>query len=64
MKVVVRGTGGYDDFYQKLIAGFDFVSVQGIFCMESILENGPVDLVRLGGADGTVKGMVRAAGGC
>lgn len=48
LKVVARGMAGYDAFYQKLITGFDFATVTGIFSMEAMLENRPVDLVRLG----------------
>lgn len=48
LKVVARGMTGYDAFYQKLITGFDFATVTGIFSMEAMLENRPVDLVRLG----------------
>lgn len=47
LKVVTRGMPGYDAFYQKLITGFDFATVQGIFGMEPILENRPVNLVRM-----------------
>lgn len=47
IKVITAGMLGYDAFYQKLITGFDFASVQGIFCMEPILEGRPVDLVRM-----------------
>ena len=44
IKVVTRGMPGYDAFYQKLIEGFDVLSVQGIFSMEAILEGRAVDL--------------------
>ncbi|MBI1171469.1 winged helix-turn-helix transcriptional regulator [bacterium] len=47
IKVATRGMAGYDAFYQKLITGFDFATVSGIFSMEAILENRPVDLPRL-----------------
>lgn len=46
VKVVTRGMAGYDAFYQKLITGFDFATVTGIFSMEAILDNRPVDLLR------------------
>lgn len=47
IKVVTRGMAGYDAFYQKLITGFDFVTVTGIFSMEAILETRAADLGRL-----------------
>ena len=47
VKVVTPGMAGYDAFYQKLITGFDFATVTGIFSMEAILENRPLDLTRL-----------------
>ncbi|MCJ8141207.1 Lrp/AsnC family transcriptional regulator [Falsirhodobacter halotolerans] len=46
IKVVTRGMGGYDAFYQRLITGFDFHAVTGIFSMETILESHPLDLTR------------------
>jgi Lrp/AsnC family transcriptional regulator len=46
VKVVTRGMPGYDAFYQKLITGFDFATVQGIFAMEGIIESRASDLVR------------------
>lgn len=47
LKVVTRGMAGYDAFYQRLITGFDFDTVTGLFSMEGILENRPADLNRL-----------------
>lgn len=47
LKVVTRGMAGYDRFYQKLIDGFEFDKVTGLFSMERILENRPADLNRL-----------------
>jgi Lrp/AsnC family transcriptional regulator len=47
LKVVTRGMAGYDAFYQRLIIGFDFDTVTGLFSMEGILENRPADLNRL-----------------
>lgn len=47
LKVVTRGMAGYDIFYQRLINGFEFDTVTGLFSMEGILENRPVDLNRL-----------------
>lgn len=47
IKVVTRGMGGYDAFYQKLITNFDLATVTGFFSMEAIINNRPVDLSRL-----------------
>ena len=47
LKVATHGMAGYDAFYQKLITGFDFATVTGIFSMEAILENRALDLTRL-----------------
>lgn len=47
LKVVTAGMAGYDAFYQKLITGFDFAAVTGIFSMEAIVENRAMDLTRL-----------------
>ncbi|KPQ05866.1 MAG: Lrp/AsnC family transcriptional regulator [Rhodobacteraceae bacterium HLUCCA12] len=47
LKVVTRGMAGYDAFYQRLITGFEFDTVTGLFSMEGILENRAVDLNRL-----------------
>lgn len=47
LKVIANGMPGYDAFYQKLITDFDFASVQGVFCMEPILENRAVNLVQM-----------------
>lgn len=47
LKVVTRGMAGYDMFYQRLITGFEFDTVTGLFSMEAILENRAVDLNRL-----------------
>lgn len=47
LKVVTRGMAGYDIFYQRLINGFEFDTVTGLFSMEGILENRAVDLNRL-----------------
>jgi Lrp/AsnC family transcriptional regulator len=47
LKVVTKGMAGYDAFYQRLITGFDFDTVTGIFAMEALVENRPVDLLRL-----------------
>lgn len=47
IKVVTRGMSGYDAFYQKLITDFDLATVTGFFSMEAIINNRPVDLMRL-----------------
>ncbi len=47
IKVAVRGIAGYDDFYQRLIKDVDLERVTGLFSMEAIIENRPVDLTRV-----------------
>lgn len=47
LKVITRGMDGYDAFYQRLITGFDFDTVTGLFSMEGILENRPANLSRM-----------------
>ncbi|WP_199489520.1 Lrp/AsnC family transcriptional regulator [Pseudotabrizicola alkalilacus] len=47
LKVVTPGMAGYDRFYQRLIDGFEFDKVTGLFSMERILEHRPADLNRL-----------------
>jgi Lrp/AsnC family transcriptional regulator len=47
IKVVTGGMSGYDAFYQKLVTNFDLATVTGIFSMEAIIDNRPVDLGRL-----------------
>ncbi|WP_410000597.1 Lrp/AsnC family transcriptional regulator [Mesorhizobium sp. SP-1A] len=44
IKVVTRGMGGYDAFYQKLITDFDLMTVTGFFSMETIISNRAPDL--------------------
>jgi len=44
IKVVTRGMAGYDAFYQKLITHFDLATVTGIFSMEAITQNRPIQL--------------------
>jgi Lrp/AsnC family transcriptional regulator, cysteine-sensing transcriptional activator len=46
IKVIVCGMAGYDDFYQRFIQGFDHERVTGLFSMEAINENRPIDLTR------------------
>lgn len=47
LKIVTQGMAGYDRFYQRLIDGFEFDKVTGLFSMEQIFENRPADLNRL-----------------
>lgn len=47
LKVVTQGMAGYDAFYQRLITGFEFDTVTGLFSMEGIVEAQPADLRRL-----------------
>ena len=47
LKIVTAGMAGYDRFYQRLIDGFEFDKVTGLFSMERILEHRPADLNRL-----------------
>lgn len=47
LKIVTQGMAGYDRFYQRLIDGFEFDKVTGLFSMEQILDNRPADLSRL-----------------
>lgn len=47
IKVVTRGMGGYDAFYQRLITSFDLATVTGFFSMEAIIDNRAADLNRL-----------------
>ncbi|MFN4153832.1 MAG: Lrp/AsnC family transcriptional regulator [Paracoccaceae bacterium] len=47
LKIVTQGMAGYDRFYQRLIDGFEFDKVTGLFSMERILENRAADLNRL-----------------
>ncbi|TGD43909.1 Lrp/AsnC family transcriptional regulator [Pseudotabrizicola sediminis] len=47
LKIVTPGMAGYDRFYQRLIDGFEFDKVTGLFSMEQIFENRPADLNRL-----------------
>lgn len=45
IKVVTRGIAGYDQFYQKLVDGFDLSVVTGHFVMEEMISGRPVALV-------------------
>jgi Lrp/AsnC family transcriptional regulator len=48
IKVVTRGMQGYDAFYKKLTIDFDLATVTGFFSMEAIIDERPVDLLRMG----------------
>ncbi|HET7887218.1 MAG TPA: Lrp/AsnC family transcriptional regulator [Bradyrhizobium sp.] len=47
IKIVTRGMGGYDSFYQRLITNFDLERVTGMFSMEAIIQDRAPDLTRL-----------------
>lgn len=47
LKVVTSGMAGYDTFYQRLITGFEFDTVTGLFSMEGIIQHRAPDLSRL-----------------
>lgn len=42
LKVITKGMGGYDNFYQRLIEGVEIEAVTGVFSMETIMENRPL----------------------
>ncbi|WP_220387200.1 Lrp/AsnC family transcriptional regulator [Cognatishimia activa] len=44
LKVVTRGMSGYDAVYRKLTAGFDLDVVTGLFSMETMLDDRPLDV--------------------
>lgn len=44
IKVVTRGISGYDEFYRKLVDGFDLSVVTGHFVMEEMIAGQPVSL--------------------
>lgn len=48
IKVVTRGMQGYDAFYKKLTVDFDLATVTGFFSMEAIIDDRPLDLLRMG----------------
>jgi Lrp/AsnC family transcriptional regulator len=47
IKIVTKGMGGYDSFYQRLITNFDLERVTGMFSMEAIIQDRAPDLMRL-----------------
>ena len=44
LKVVTRGMSGYDAVYRKLTAGFELDVVTGLFSMETMLDDRPLDV--------------------
>ena len=44
LKVVTRGMSGYDTVYRKLTAGFELDVVTGLFSMETMLDDRPLDV--------------------
>jgi len=44
LKVVTRGMAGYDAVYRKITTGFDLDVVTGLFSMETMLEDRPLDV--------------------
>lgn len=44
IKVITRGIGGYDTFYQRLVDGFDLSVVTGHFVMERMISDRPITL--------------------
>ena len=44
IRVVTRGIAGYDEFYRRLVEGFELSVVNGHFVMERVIEDQPLDL--------------------
>lgn len=44
LKVVTRGMAGYDAVYRKITTGFDLDVVTGLFSMETMLDDRPLDV--------------------
>ncbi len=44
LKVVTRGMGGYDLAYRRITTGFELDTVTGLFSMETMLEDRPLDV--------------------
>ncbi|MFY0597681.1 MAG: Lrp/AsnC family transcriptional regulator [Cognatishimia sp.] len=44
LKVITRGMAGYDAVYRKITTGFDLDVVTGLFSMETMLEDRPLDV--------------------
>lgn len=47
IRVVTENMTGYDAVYQRLVSEVELEAVTGLFTMEGILENRPVDLRRV-----------------
>lgn len=45
LKVVCEGMSGYDLVYKRIISKLDVENITGLFSMESILENRPLQLL-------------------
>lgn len=44
IRVVAHGMAGYDEFYRRLVDGFELSTVTGHFVMERLLEDQPLQL--------------------
>ncbi len=44
LKVMTTGMSGYDAVYRKLTTGFEMDTVTGLFSMETMLEDRPLDV--------------------
>jgi Lrp/AsnC family transcriptional regulator len=47
IKVVTRGMKGYDAFYKRLTADLELATVTGLFSMEEIIDDRPVNVLAL-----------------
>lgn len=44
LKVVTRGMAGYDSVYRRITTGFELDVVTGLFSMETMLDDRPLDV--------------------
>ena len=44
IRVVTWGMAGYDEFYRRLVDGFELTTVTGHFVMERLIEDQPLQL--------------------
>ncbi len=44
LKVVTRGMAGYDSVYRRITTGFELDTVTGMFSMETMLDDRPLDV--------------------
>jgi Lrp/AsnC family transcriptional regulator len=44
LKVVTRGMKGYDDVYRRLTTGLELDTITGLFSMETMLDDRPLDV--------------------